>query len=296
MIKKIGERQYKIKITTDTNILKIVLPIGSMTEYIPVGYAHFIEHLIIRNNYEMFFAIEKAGGWYNATTKEYDTEFLIYDIPNNIFKQLFDDGFIANLFKIKLSHDDIENEKNTILNEYKLLVANNDQQFVANSVGDEQEIMNFNLKQVETILSENNQVWLYYYANFDEQFDSLVMDNDEPLIDNKLQITTDADKVIISFSNENDRQKTILLLELLKVSEISLENFTMTKQSLAIPKDEYELLVKNISNIKKRFDILMNLNFSKYNSFITGVISEIAELQTLSARDLEQAWNSCYDT
>lgn len=295
MIKKIGERKYQVKITADTNILKMVLPVGSMSKHIPVGYAHFIEHLIIRNNHELLATIEKAGGWFNATTKEDNLEFLIYDIPDPLFTKLLDDDYIANLFKMRLTDNDLENEKKTVLNEFQLLISSNDKQYVSNSIGDEQAIMNFNMAQVKNILQENNQVWLYYYTNFDDQLANLVQNDHKPNEIHQQAKLTDDNQIKIYFTDDDERQSLMLLLELLKASDINFGHFTLTDEYLGMSQDEYELLTKNITNIKNRFDILMNLSFSKYSAFTTSLIGKLSDLETLSTGDLEKAWQSCYD-
>lgn len=149
----------------DIEILNICFKYGYFSDS-NVGYAHLLEHMVIKNCQKSLEYIYKSGVQYNAVTKEYVTVYTFINLRNeNII--LENQRNIINVFK-DLKMENINNsmfmqEKATILEELSLL----ERQFTAKSahemLGDKKRIEEFSFDKMKEVcnLYYNNPMIIY---------------------------------------------------------------------------------------------------------------------------------------
>lgn len=259
------KNMYKLFYNSSIDVIKILFPIGFYSEEIEQGYAHFIEHILIRNNYNILKNIELNGGWFNGTTHENNMEIIIY-LNSNALEYNNSDKIIKeiNLFNLNLSKYDIENEIKVIKNEYETLLVNNNKDSIEQRIGSIEQIEKFNIDKVEYILKNIIQNIRIY------MFSKRYLKKNNPLGTFNVKITNKDQKYIISGHDKYSSDKLRLIFNLL--SDMGYSNgIIIDNNHLYIEKNIYEYINTYLENISKRFKILISMSFSKYSIYLNAI-------------------------
>lgn len=122
------------------------------------GYAHLLEHMIIRINQEVLTDIKKRGIQFNAVTKENMTIYTFLNFRNNDFL-LHCKPQITHIFDSisKFNNELFELEKKTIQEELAIVSNQVTAEVASRMLGTETEIKNFTLDKMLKIFKEKYQ-------------------------------------------------------------------------------------------------------------------------------------------
>lgn len=262
------EKIYRLFYDSPIDIIKICFPVGFHSNYVAQGYAHFIEHLVIRNNYDILKEIELSGGWFNGTTREDRVEIVIYVVSNNI--ELYSADKLMekiNLSKFYLSKYDIENEIKVIKNEYETLLISNSKHDVEQRIGNIEQINKFNIDDANNILkniSKNINIFVFSkrYSKESNIFGNF-----------SINIFNESEKYLIRGENKYSSDKLKLIFALLLDMGYST-GVDIIDDTIYIEKNMYENINACAKNINRRFKILVNTSFSKYSMYINMIDNE----------------------
>ena len=143
IIKKNNE--YICNIDSKSIVVKYIVPLGYLNNCVPTGYAHLLEHLYIKSNYRYLEELEGLGVQFNGVTKERYMEIILIDPSGEIIEKELNNYKLDNLFKSNFTNKDLEIEKNTIIQEHKILQKNMSYNDVNIMLGSIDEIKNFEL-------------------------------------------------------------------------------------------------------------------------------------------------------
>ena len=275
-MKKISKVFYDSPI----DILKLIVPIGFDTQEVDTGYAHLIEHLVIRSNYDILGDIEVHGGWFNGTTREHEMEIVIYCDPDSgdySVEELVDK--LRLTFK-NLTQKEFEEELDVIQKEYSALILRDAPESVGRRIGNLSQIGMFELDKAEDIISK-----------YVEQVGFLLIsgrykssEQEEKLLD--VNIGIEAGDYTISGKDKDSFNLLKLLFCALTENGYS-EGISNTEDTFCISKELFKEIDLRSRAIADRFKVLTSTSFSKYNHCLNLVDNN---WQLFSGFDFGKIW------
>lgn len=252
---------YKLFYDSQIDIVKIILPIGFDSQNIGRGYAHLIEHLIIRNNYDILGKIEFSGGWFNGTTRENNTEIVIYSVSNDYGSTTIDELVKSiELYKFNLTKKDFEDEIEVIKKEYKTLMMNNSQHDINQRIGDLSQICKFGIDEANSILEKvHEKIKIIMFSKRYIKSNSSFRCFDIQVLD--------ANKDYIIKGNNKYSYAKLKLISSVLFDEGYVDGIKILNDGLYVEKNTYKNITANLKNIANRLKILVSLSFSKYNLY-----------------------------
>jgi len=154
-----------LRVSTDNNgnyfyqteesisLLNIIVPYGWRSDD-NNGYAHLIEHLVIKNNKEYLSNLERHGVFYNASTTQDSTDYMFLS-TSDILKTEINNGNILKVLFHALNESDLAAEINTIIQERLILTQQLTNSEIDRMIGKEEEIKGFNILKANAVLASN---------------------------------------------------------------------------------------------------------------------------------------------
>lgn len=115
------------------------------------GYAHLLEHMIIKIRQKYFDKVYENGILFNAVTKEYTTEYTFINLRggNYLEKNQFSiEKFFENIQINEIQNELLETEKRIILEEFSILENRFERVTVEQMLGSKRDIENFSIKKM----------------------------------------------------------------------------------------------------------------------------------------------------
>lgn len=142
------------------------------------GYAHLLEHMIIRANQKEWSSFRKNGVQFNAVTREYDTIFTFLNLRNGNFlfqnKKNIEEA-LKNLHTQGINPELLESEKKTILEELSILEKQLSENAASEMLGNRDEITSFTIsKMIEIYMSHYVALNSIYIGNLTDRKDSYI--------------------------------------------------------------------------------------------------------------------------
>lgn len=142
------------------------------------GYAHLLEHMIIKANQKEWGAFRKNGVQFNAVTKEYTTIFTFLNLRDGNFlfnsKKNIEEIF-KDLHTKGIDHQSLESEKRTILEELSILEKQFSENAAAVMLGNRDEITGFTIsKMIEIYMRYYVDLNSIYIGNLADKKDSYI--------------------------------------------------------------------------------------------------------------------------
>lgn len=142
------------------------------------GYAHLLEHMIIKANQKEWSSFWKNGVQFNAVTKEYTTIFTFLNLRNSNFlfhsKKNIEETF-KDLHTKGIDQELLESEKRTILEELSILEKQFSENAAAAMLGNRNEITSFTIsKMIEIYMSQYVALNSIYIGNLADKKDSYI--------------------------------------------------------------------------------------------------------------------------
>lgn len=119
-----------------------------------VGYAHLLEHMVIRIRQNEIDQILENNVQFNAVTKENTTEYTFINLRNDNFLGIHRERIVQLFENIPMGSLDeklLEEEKGTILEEYSILENRFSSKIATEMIGGRKEIEKFNVRKMEQI-------------------------------------------------------------------------------------------------------------------------------------------------
>lgn len=130
------------------SLASIILPYGYSSSEFERGYAHLMEHMVIRSNQDYFNFLESQGIIYNAETQAEKTLFTFLDFSRKVLDNEID--HLENILKTEFCQEDLDIEKKTIAQEYLYRTSICTFEAVNEAIGTPEEISRFDLKGLST--------------------------------------------------------------------------------------------------------------------------------------------------
>lgn len=122
------------------------------------GYAHLLEHMLIKIRQKCFEGVYENGIVFNAVTKEYVTEYTFINLRGGSYLEknyAIIESFFKNISISEIEIDMLKKEQNTILEELSILENRLGKAMAEQMLGTKRDIENFCLKKMHEIYSRN---------------------------------------------------------------------------------------------------------------------------------------------
>jgi len=286
----IKDNEY-IYVTNSKNIVvKYVLPLGSLSKNVPTGYIHLLEHLYIKANHRYLTKLENLGVHFNGVTRENHMEIILIDPSGEVLNEELNNFKLDNLFKTEFTDKELEIEKDTIIQEHKMLQKTIDHNNVNITLGSIDEIKKFNLRTLNNIRK-----------NFEKDFKKIIFKNikvDNIYSTNKIEwvskveilgyITRDGN---ISLSLKDNFYSeifiyviNILLDPVFRLQDIKLvRNNDMVTLNIPVSYDKLIHMVENHKiNAYDRYNLKLKASFKFLSDQVTYIINHFYKYGLIS--------------
>ncbi len=141
-----NNNEFALEIKKNITIITFVVPYGFESKEMDVGYAHLLEHMIIKSNQNYFDYLENRGVNYNAETQDNQIVFTFIDFDRKVLKA--EVNKIRDIFKVKFKESEFESEKKVIEQEYLYQKNKYSEDSIKRSIGSLSTISEFNLNKL----------------------------------------------------------------------------------------------------------------------------------------------------
>lgn len=139
-------RLYYNKKNSPVSLASVILPYGYKSKELKRGYAHLIEHMIIRCNMDYFNQLESRGIIYNAETQAEKTLFTFLDFDGKVLDNEVE--HLGKLLECEFGQNALDIEKKTIAQEHLYRASMYSIKSVNEAIGTPEEINQFSLESL----------------------------------------------------------------------------------------------------------------------------------------------------
>lgn len=211
------------------------------------GYAHLLEHIMIKVNQEEWSYLQNGGVQFNAVTEEYNTIYTFLNLRNSFFLYQNKGKIIDTFRNIQIRHINqglFDAEKATITEELSILEKQLSTLAAVNMLGNREEINCFTIEKMQDIYRKQ------YYAMSSVYIGKL--DTQKGYIPIRKKLVLNIDKVIVKKKSNLEfcmkkNIETNIILFLLHICHVSQ---IVRKWDMEIQSDSFEIRIKFTQQIK----------------------------------------------
>lgn len=250
----------------------IIINYGFESKELERGYAHLIEHMVIKSNQKYFEYLEENGVIFNAGTQEDCILFTFIDFKSGFLENEIDT--LKNILFTEFASEDLETEKKTIAQEHLYRCERYTKKAIDEAMGSIDEISAFNLDKLnkyrKTILASYKLLLINQHSEqLKEDFVELRKQhiNNDWYKDIEIESVVESDeKISIKFEKNIFSEMLLYNLKILCMCSFCGEN-------IKIIRDEKHVTVE-ISFSKEKFISLLSekkQSFSRYILFLDSI-------------------------